>query len=220
MILKYILLATTAISIYIILCVGLGWFWTVGSSINSDKINQILINLSYSYIAGFIFYVLVSYLPYTLKVQKIKPAIKLKTNNLSIQINACIQTFATEENRNFIESITKEQLRETVNRNEMYNNSFYANEISYVMNNLKFLNSTKGNVFEIIDSLLGYKEYMKSEQILYLEKIRDSEFFHLVKTYEETDTARVYYSSQPYKETLINDLFEVVKNLNNLKKIT
>jgi len=79
---KCVLLITTLISLYIIFCVGLGWFWTIGFSFDSDKINQILINLSYSYMAGFIFYILVSYLPYRLKTEKLKPVIKLKINDL------------------------------------------------------------------------------------------------------------------------------------------
>ncbi len=52
---RYFLWIITGVSLYIIFCVGLGWFWTIGESENYEKINQVLLNLSYSYIAGWFF---------------------------------------------------------------------------------------------------------------------------------------------------------------------
>ena len=60
-IINLILCLLTLCAGYIILTVGLGWFWTIGSFENADRINQVLLNLSYSYIAGWIFYLLVLY---------------------------------------------------------------------------------------------------------------------------------------------------------------
>lgn len=215
---KCVLLITTLISLYIIFCVGLGWFWTIGFSFDSDKINQILINLSYSYMAGFIFYILVSYLPYRLKTEKLKPVIKLKINDLYNQINACVQTFDSTENNDIIINLTVDKLAEKINNNNMYGNSFYAIMVGYQMNNLQFLKSTKDNVFGIISSILEYKEYMNTDQILNIEKIRDSEYFHLVKVYEDTPIAKTYYSSQQFKDAMIKDLYEIIVCVRELKK--
>lgn len=60
---KIFLWLITGISIYIFFCIGLGWFWTIGSSENHERINQVLLNLSYSYIAGLIFYILIEFIP-------------------------------------------------------------------------------------------------------------------------------------------------------------
>jgi hypothetical protein len=215
---KWILGITTLMCSYIILSIGLGWFWTLGSSDNADKINQVLINLSYSYIAGYIFYLLVSYLPYQLKIIKLKPVIDLKINDLYNRINSCIQTFDTFDNADFVKTISLEQLTEMINKKNMYENSFYANQVGYEMNNLKFLNATKVNIFEIADSLIVYKEYMTSEQVINIEKIKDSTFFHLVKIYEESAIAKIYYSSQQFKDELIKDLFEIIAYARILKK--
>ena len=171
---KYFLFIVTTICLYIICCVGLGWFWTIGSAINSVKINNVLINLSYSFIAGLIFYFFVSYLPSQAKIRKFKPVIDLKIKDLYNQINACVQTFDDKENQDIIKTITKEELTQVIQKIDMYNSSFYANVVGYNMNNLKFLNATKGNVFEIIESLTGYKEHMETEETLNLETIRDS----------------------------------------------
>ena len=62
-IVKYSLCCITIVCGYIICYVGLGWFWSLGSSDNFERINKVLINLSYSYMAGFCFYILVEYFP-------------------------------------------------------------------------------------------------------------------------------------------------------------
>jgi len=62
-ILGYSLIGITLICTYIICHVGLGLFLPIGTSDNSEKINDVLINLSYSYMAGFVFYMLVVYFP-------------------------------------------------------------------------------------------------------------------------------------------------------------
>ena len=96
-IISIILYLLTLSSGYIILTIGLGWFWTIGSCENADRINQVLLNLSYSYIAGWIFYLLVTYFPEMQRKITLRPAIQLKIEDLRKQINACIQTFAKNE---------------------------------------------------------------------------------------------------------------------------
>jgi hypothetical protein len=216
-ILESFLWILTLICLYIILCVGLGWFWTIGYSDNSENINQVLINLSYSYIAGLIFYFLISFLPYRLKIEKLKPAITFKIDSLYKQIKACAQSFDTKENTDIIEKTTLDELKIVLDKNGMYDNSFQAREVGYIMNNFQFLNSTRNNAFDIIDSLLGYKEFMKMEQVVEIEKIRDSDFFRLVKTYEDTPIAKHYYSSSEFKEALAEDLFEIIISIRFLK---
>jgi hypothetical protein len=53
----------TIIVVYIIAYVGLGWFCPLGTSDNFERINNVALNLSYSYMAGLCFFILVEYLP-------------------------------------------------------------------------------------------------------------------------------------------------------------
>ena len=48
------------------------------------------------------------------------------------------------------------------------------------MNNIEIINSTKSKNITLIDSLIIYKEYLDSDKILSLEKIKSSEFFNLL----------------------------------------
>lgn len=209
-IIKISLYILTVFSAYIICTIGLGWFWLIGNCDNAERINEVLINLSYSYIAGLIFYILVTYLPNLQAKKTIMPAIKFKIINLQKQINAFIQTFGTKEDEKLVENITKEQLSQLINQAGMYSNSFYANMVGYQQNNLQFLNATRSNVYTIISQLIEYKEYMSTEQLIDIEKIRDSTFFHLIKVYEDTPIARSYYTSNKFKEVFIEELYDVI----------
>jgi uncharacterized protein YbaP (TraB family) len=217
-IINLILCLLTLCAGYIILTVGLGWFWTIGSFENADRINQVLLNLSYSYIAGWIFYLLVSYFPQKQRKKILLPAIQLKIEDLRKQINACVQTFAKDEDWYLIDVITKEQLSQFITNANMYANSYYAQVVGFQQNHLQFLHATKSNVFELIKQILFYKEYLSAEQLLLLEKIHDSTYFHLIKVYEDTPMAQILYSSNRFKEDMVIDLYDVIIHMRNLCK--
>jgi len=69
-IVEYSLLALTMVCIYIILCIGLGWFWKIGHIENAEKVNAVLINLSYNYMAAFVFFILIEYIPKRISSKK------------------------------------------------------------------------------------------------------------------------------------------------------
>lgn len=209
-IIKIGLYILTVFSAYIICAVGLGWFWLIGNCDNAERINEVLINLSYSYVAGLIFYVLVTYLPKLQAKKTITPVLKFKIINLKKEINACIQTFGTNEDEKLVDNITKEQLSQLINQADMYSNSFYANMVGYQQNNFQFLNATRSNVYAIMGQLIEYKEYMSTEQLIDIEKIRDSTFFHLTKVYEDTPIAKLYYTSNDFKEVMVKELYDVI----------
>lgn len=216
-IIKITLWISGVISLYIILCVGLEWFWTIGSFENAEKINQVLINLSYSYFAGLFFFLLVTQLPYIYKKEKFKPVINEKIKNLNTQIFACVQTFETVEIAQNI-NITKVELAQIINKNGMYANSFYAISAGYQMNNFQFLVSTREQILGIIHSVKDYKEYINEEKIINIEKIKDSTFLHLISHYENSPVAQVNYSSNIFRTTLIDELYLVITYLQAINK--
>lgn len=217
-IISIILYLLTLSSGYIILTIGLGWFWTIGSCENADRINQVLLNLSYSYIAGWIFYLLVTYFPEMQRKITLRPAIQLKIEDLRKQINACIQTFAKNEDWHLVDTITREQLVQLITNADMYANSYYASIVGFQQNHLQFLHATRSNVFELIEQILFYKEYLSAKQLLLLEKIQDSTYFHLTKVYENTPLAKIFYSSDKFKNEMVDDLYDVITHMRNLCK--
>lgn len=219
---KYLVTLTltllTMLCSYIILHVGLGWLWPIGNCENADNVNQVLLNLSYSYMAGLIFYLLVNYLPNYLKKRKVLPSIRLKIEDLYKQINACIQTFESTDRADLLDTITHERIINLINGADMYGQSFYARMVGYDMNNLKFLVATKETIFTLIDQIVGYKEFLSGDQLLEIEKIHDSTYFHLIKIYEDSPTARLYYSHQRFKDEMIKDFIPVMLSIKELRR--
>lgn len=77
-----ILILLTAISTYVIIYVGLGIGWPIGTSDNYERINKVLENLSYSYLAGCLFYLLTTEYSYWNRKQRLKPVMKSKCTRL------------------------------------------------------------------------------------------------------------------------------------------
>ena len=76
---KYIncaLIGITILCLYVIGCVGLNIFPTLGFCQKADAINSVGLNLSYSFIAGWIFYLLITYFPYRFFKRKFSPIIR------------------------------------------------------------------------------------------------------------------------------------------------
>ena len=207
---KILLWTITLSCIYVIGCVGLNVFPTVMDIQNAVQINNVLLNLSYSYFAGLIFYFLVSFYPFIKQKKKFTPIINGKKSDLFNQVEACIQTFESKEVKGVVNTISKEELISLISKSDMYANSYYAINVGYQMNNLQFLVNTKSNCFNIIDRMIVYKEYLTANDAYCLEKIRDSSFFHLTKVYESTPVAKIYYNSTQFKHELANELYEII----------
>lgn len=155
----FILLAITGISLYILFCVGLGWFWTIGSSTNYERINQVLLNLSYSYIAGLIFYIFIEYIPKKIAAKKAFNIWKNQLVNIYLHMSEIVAEIK------LIANITKEDkdivlgdLKDIVKYKPQYKKLYYKS-ITFV-NKTPNKDRTKG-VFEFHADLYEAGIYIK-----------------------------------------------------------
>ncbi len=155
----FILLAITGISLYILFCVGLGWFWTIGSSTNYERINQVLLNLSYSYIAGLIFYIFIEYIPKKIAAKKAFNIWKNQLVNIYLHMSEIVAEIK------LIANITKEDkdivlgdLKDIVKYKPQYKKLYYKS-ITFV-NKIPNKDRTKG-VFEFHADLYEAGIYIK-----------------------------------------------------------
>ena len=126
-----------------------------------------------------------------------------------VSINPLVHTFSMEDT-DVINSISKERLLGLIQAKGMYSQSCFAEQVGYQMNNLQFLVETKRNCFDIIEKLIPYKEYLTDKQIVCIEKIRDSSYFHLTKIYENSPVAQIYYNSEQFKNELSKELYDII----------
>ncbi len=208
----------SVLSFYIILSVGLSLFPKIGCSSNSENINQVSLNLSYSYVAGLIFYFFISYIPINLLKRKLRPTLKSKFEDLSNQVCSYIQTFENIDIEIDVKTINFNFIKSVMESKSILDSSYYSKIMALKMNNLEFINSTKESIFNLIDSALVYKEYLDAEEILHLEKIKDSKFFHLLKIKHNNLLGNIYYNSDSFKNEFITELNDIFVSVKKLKK--
>lgn len=175
------LIIITFLSVYAIAYIGLGWFWPWGISSKYQQINHVVINLSYSYLAGLIFYLLTSYLPYMIKRNKLKKPIqeKLKTIKGKLEDSAkCVFPMTSWNHLVLTEDVLVQQFStQSVNTQSAYSIA------GINMSIIGHLTTQRNNILDIIDGILEYKDYLSGEQLLTIEKIKDGEYFSMLKVF-------------------------------------
>lgn len=211
MIRKTVLFFLTLISIYAIFCIGLNIFPTISDISNSDNINRVLLNLSYSYIAGCIFYLLVTYFPYRSTKNKLKPAINIKIKNIGDKTLDIAQCFSSS-NIGSLDEIKEQILIEYVSSKSIYSICSQHYTLGINLNILEYVISQREDIKKSVDELLHYKEYMPERKIMLLEIIRESNFFYQLNLFflnNNIDNVNV-------RTKLAKELFLLIQNVKTL----
>lgn len=86
-----ILWAIAIVCVYVIFCAGLHVLPGVASCNNAKDVNNVLLNLSYSYLAGGIFYLFTSTLPRFQKSRRYRSIINEKEKQIYEKLVGCMQ---------------------------------------------------------------------------------------------------------------------------------
>lgn len=140
----------------------------------ATNINRMLLNLSYSYITGYIVYMLTVFLPEKASVNKIKPVINYKFSKIENSIDNSIRYFCfLSGKQNIVKRISDEDLQNT--------KIDYDCIIKIQKDNLAllqiYLDEENSIIGSVIEQLIEYRDYLSSEGLRLLEEIRHSDFF-------------------------------------------
>lgn len=170
------LVVLTLISIYIILYVGLGYGWPLGSSENADRINNVALNISYSYIAGLIFYFFTSYLPYLVNKKKIKTILIAKSALITQKFEACVKSCLI----NYNDPISYDGLTAAMANRSVAEISSLGKLLN---TNTSIIQDWSGQIHEmeeVCNQLLEYRKYLSTDQIEGIEKLKNTDFKRLI----------------------------------------
>lgn len=210
-----IIIIITLLCIYSIGYIELDWFWHIGVSENYYKINKVILNLSYSYLAGLIFYVLTSYCPYIVKRNKMRVTISEKIKRIIGRLNESAKSvFPIQEYNNL--NLTEDNLVQQFSSVSisMHCNNTYAYCV-HKMSVLNYLKSQRDNIIKIIDGILVYKEYLSANQLETIEHIKDSNYFALLNAFSLPISG---IDNASNREELAKELFEVIQQTKKLLK--
>lgn len=209
------------LSLWPILAIGLGWIGLIKCHydyVAINKLNTVILNLSYSYIAGCIFYYLSVKFPDYKDKKEIKPAIKLKTDNIRRCLNDILLEFSRNTNLNYTFD-DLEKCKEIMISREWNDTVQMISQVNGV--NISYLKlcllQNKEITKEIESLIIAYKSYLNTEQLLLLEKIRNCSFFNKITFY--SSFLKIDITDQKAKEDIANDFCTLIKLYNELEKL-
>lgn len=170
--------AIALICLYAIFQIKFDFAFWLGRSENADKWNEIITNVSYSYLAGFIFFLLTVTLPHVKMRAKVKKALEGKVNQIATNYWACIESVVP-----FPKGLTRNQTKEDVVMMFKEASSLQLCRLSSVGINVsvaEYIKAKHKENKELATELLEYKSWLSSETIAQIEKIRNANLMSVV----------------------------------------
>lgn len=174
----YLVCIIALVCLYAILQIKLGFAIWIGSCERAYEYNEIIINLSYSYLAGFIFFLLTVTLPHEKMRAKVKKALEGKVNQIATNYWACIESVVP-----FPKGLTRNQTKEDVVMMFKEASSLQLCRLSSVGVNVsvaEYIKAKHKENKELATELLEYKPWLSSETIAQIEIIRNANLMSVV----------------------------------------
>lgn len=164
--------------LYAIFQIKFDFAFCMGYSDKAEAWNEIIANLSYSYLAGFIFFLLTVTLPHEKMKAKVKKALEEKVNQIATNYWACIESVVP-----FPKGLTRNQTKEDVVMMFKEASSLQLCRLSSVGINVsvaEYIKAKHKENKELATELLEYKSWLSSETIAQIEKIRNANLMSVV----------------------------------------
>lgn len=164
--------------LYAIFQIKFDFAFCMGYSDKAEAWNEIIANLSYSYLAGFIFFLLTVTLPHEKMKAKVKKALEEKVKQIATNYWACIESVVP-----FPKGLTRNQTKENVVMMFKEASSLQLCRLSSVGINVsvaEYIKAKHKENKELATELLEYKSWLSSETIAQIEKIRNANLMSVV----------------------------------------
>lgn len=174
-----ILILLTFISVYVIVYVGLGIGIPLGVSDNYVRINKVLENLSYSYLAGCIFYILTVTIPMHVRRRKLNSVLKSKIGVIVGKLadsKQCVRTAQEFQSNRFLtdaEFLSRIENTSFITPSSMA--FFYGNNIG------SYLNSQKKEILDLVADLQRHSDLLSDKELKALAELTNCRYFDLLK---------------------------------------
>jgi len=180
-----------------------------GEAYNADGVNRILLTLSYSYAAAYLFFILHDWLPQRFRRRIAKNYIEREMMHLKELLRLCsfllYPFFSISET-----DLSKEKFMETAGRKDLNNKSFVGSKTI-----MEQLNIYKKEIIDISESLMSsYNSSMSDKQINFVDELLSSCFIANNISPINFDLPDEYIDSYP------NNQWDVCESIyDNYKKV-
>lgn len=204
---NWLMMAVLVLCLFAISCIKLHFPEPWIESNNPKAINEVLVNLSYSYIAGFVFYVFTVVLPHVLFKRRRQAAIKEKIRTINDKYMACLKSvvpvveqssFDYSED-NFVKVFSGVSYMSGCSLSKL--NIVNATIIDYVIGQHKVC-------LTLIAQLLEYRELFDSNTVVILEKMRESDYENTLLAFRNCITPPQSLDIPSEREKLAHAIYE------------
>lgn len=141
---------------------------------NADAINEVLVNLSYSYIAGFVFFLFTVAFPNELKKQKMRNAISNKMSTISTKYKACLSSVVPLlERASFV--YNEDNIKSQFEKTSLHSKSALS-EVGQNYTVIHYIIAQHASCLQLIEQLLEYKDLLDSATLATIEDLRNPSF--------------------------------------------
>ena len=151
-----------------------------------DNINKLYINITYSFLAGYIFYLLTVYFPKRFEKKRLQPIFKQKIYAIKNDFNCILLEFSrnTEFKNGYLELENARKVLMSKNWTDnmpIYQN-LYKDNISYI----SFI-SEEGKIMkkQINDFIQSYQSYITVKQLCLLEELSNMMIFSIAHQFSQ-----------------------------------
>lgn len=169
--------------------------------------NSVTLNLSYSYITGYMVYILTVYYPHIRIKKKIKPIIERKYNIINGKLLDSIRcVFPMTEWNSLV--LTKELFKNQFGKHSLHDNCSY--EMADIKRSIiNHLIGQRENIEEIVKEILEYRNFISDESLLLLESVRESDYFAVLNAFSQIKLL----DNETERMKLANHLFDLYEML-------
>lgn len=182
----------------------------------AEGYNEVFINLSYSFLAGWFFYLLTTKLKYWNSKRKLKPMMRQKMHKIVQSIDDAILEFSRNENT---PTKTNREDVETILNSKSWTDTIpmFEQLYGYKGRYIDYISSTGKHVRTMVMELIDiYKEYMTEEQINRLEALVEMRIFSLANNFSPMQ--KINLDDPNGKKCLVNDFCDMYEELKSIEK--
>lgn len=171
-----------------------------GEDANADAKNEVMLNLSYSYLAGLIFYFLVTWFPFKVRSVKMRPFIDDKKKVIKGKVENCVD-YIMPTNVLLDHKTTKSELIDYLSNTSLVNTHTFLSLLGPNITIQTHWRLQRDEIKEQINSLLQFRDYLSDEELKILGDLQNCQFFYSINgIFSMTDTPDT-------REAIANDLW-------------
>ena len=180
-----------------------------------DNLNQLFINLTYSFLAGYVFYLLTIYFPQRKEKKRIQPVIQQKVLDIRKAISDILLEFSrdTDIKTDFLEIDNAKTVLMSKNWTDMMPmfQRLYQARISY----LAYIGEVGNKIRkDIVDLIQSYQRYMTTEQVCLLEGLSNRQIFALANQFKQMN---ISLEDKNGKEFMVGLFIDAVSKMNEIE---